>query len=194
MTSIQEGLKKGPKKLAAPAKGKKGKDDGKGGKGSDKGEGGKAKDKGKGKGGGKGQGKKGGSKPKDSGGKNQSSDNKGACLFWPKGLCRRGSECPYRHEGPSGSTLGTSASAKASSPASASAAAKASSSTPAPATAAKVKAAVALCSVIGAAGVIEPNPQRGRGRFAIVWGIFKSRCSHVMASGIHHNYFQPFDF
>lgn len=25
---------------------------------------------------------------------------KGVCIFWPKGLCRRGDECPYRHEGP----------------------------------------------------------------------------------------------
>lgn len=152
LASIQEGLKKGPKNLAAPAnqKGKKCKGDQKGGKGADKGEGGKSKDKGKGKGGGKDQGKKGGGKSKSSDGKNQSnkesgnqsSEPKGVCLFWPKGLCRRGSECPYRHEGPSGSTtLGTSASAKA---------------TP-PAPAAKVKAAVALCSVIGAAGVIEPS-------------------------------------
>ena len=166
LTSIQEGLKKGPKKIgapaAAPAKGKKGKDEAKGSKGK----GGKSEEKGKGKGGGKGQGKKGGGKSKDSGGKNQGSENKGACLFWPRGLCRRGSECPYRHEGPSGSTLGTSATAKASS--TTPAAAKAASPPSAPA--AKVKAAVALCSVIGAAGVVDPQATRDN-RFAVEWAL-----------------------
>ena len=39
--------------------------------------------------------------PKGSG--NQNPGDKGVCLFWPKGFCRRGTDCPYKHEGPGAS-------------------------------------------------------------------------------------------
>ena len=161
---VEEGLKKGPKKLGAPGtssefktqkdKDKKGKGDGK--EKSEGGKGGKSQSKGKGIGG-KSQGKaKDGSKgkkntdgKKDSG--NRSSEPKGPCLFWPKRLCRRGTDCPYRHEGPSGSALGSAATTSTSPPAKAA---------PQALAANKVRAAVALCSVVtAAAGITNPQVQ-----------------------------------
>lgn len=120
LSSIQENLRKGPstKKPGAVAqedakgkgKGKKGKDGkGKGkGKGKDssrKGNKGDGKSKGSTKAGDK---DKGNDRNKDNNksnsdpasGSGDAPAGKGVCIFWPKGLCRRGDECPYRHEGP----------------------------------------------------------------------------------------------
>ena len=108
LSSIQEGLRKGPKKTTTGATAKPEP------KAKTKAEtpdaaGAVAKGKGKGKGSkGKGKGK---AKPefgsnktpdsKDAGGASslQGDGNKGPCIFYPKGLCRRGAGCPYRHEG-----------------------------------------------------------------------------------------------
>ena len=116
LTSIQENLRKGPvtrKPGAVAQEDPKGK--GKGKKGGDKGKGkGKGKGKESDKKGKKGNGKtndaaKGGkTKTGDKGNKNNgesasgsgdASTKEGVCIFWPKGLCRRGDECPYKHEG-----------------------------------------------------------------------------------------------
>ena len=114
LSSVQEGLKKGPKKLATPGnpsnasngqsqKGKKGK-----GKnaGKSKGQGKGGKNQGKFKSsttstGGFNDGKGSGGNPKPDHHTTQNSNKKDSvCLFYPKGLCRRGADCPYRHEGP----------------------------------------------------------------------------------------------
>lgn len=185
---VEEGLKKGPKKLGAPGtssefktqkdKDKKGKGDGK--EKSEGGKGGKSQSKGKGIGG-KSQGKaKGGSKgkkntdgKKDSG--NRSSEPKGPCLFWPKRLCRRGTDCPYRHEGPSGSALGSAATTSTSPPAKAA---------PQALAANKVRAAVALCSVVTAAAGIT-NPQDNS--FALEWALDSGAGEDLSSVGAFEN-------
>ena len=188
LTSIQEGLEKGPKKLGAPGtssefktqkdKDKKGKGDGK--EKSEGGKGGKSQSKGKGIGG-KSQGKaKDGSKgkkntdgKKDSG--NRSSEPKGPSLFWPKGLCRRGTDCPYRHEGPSGSALGSAATTSTSPPAKAA---------PQALAANKVRAAVALCSVVTAAAGITNSQDNS---FALEWALDSGAGEDLSSVGAFEN-------
>ena len=124
LQSMQDGLRKGPRKVNVPgnpgSKGDKGK--GKGDKGASKnfaGRGdekkGQAKgikgDKGKGKSKGKGKEKiKGANAPGPQGSKDEAGGaqgasgatsshdggEKGPCVFYPKGLCRRGDDCPYK--------------------------------------------------------------------------------------------------
>ena len=84
-------------------KGKKGK----GADGKPKGKGKDSKGQGKSKSGGPSPGGSGSNDNKNTNGKgkpdNQTGQNvaqkDGVCLFYPKGLCRRGKNCPYRHEG-----------------------------------------------------------------------------------------------
>ena len=96
---------------------------------------------------------------------NQSSEQKGPCLFWPKGLCRRGADCPYRHEGPAVSgASGNAASSKAKpAPAAAAAAApKSSSSTKA------VVALIAASNVLGTAASVLDSSARN---FDLEWAL-----------------------
>ena len=107
LASVQEGLKKGPKKPPTPAtpanaqtKGKA-----KGGK-TNAADGKNAKGKGTGGIGGKSPGKQKGQKgspnakdgPKGANNSSNVQKKDGVCLFYPKGLCRRVDQCPYRHE------------------------------------------------------------------------------------------------
>ena len=177
LTSIQENLRKGPtiKKPGAVAQeDMKGKGKGKKGKGKDKGKGkGKGKEttqKGK-----KGNGKtndsaKGGDKTKtgDKGNKGNSDPasgsgdaptEKGVCIFWPKGLCRRGDECPYKHEGPAPK-------AKA-----------------APAAKSPPKAAVALvgAAVLGVAASTAVSPSAEK--FELEWALDSGAGEHLASEG-----------
>ena len=111
LTSIQESLRKGPKTktLGTPAtstdKGGKSKGKGKGDKGKSDNSKGKSKGKGSTSGGGSkpndpGEPSKGESQGKGKGGTQESGGSKGPCVFFPKGLCRRGKDCPYSHDQP----------------------------------------------------------------------------------------------
>lgn len=104
-SSIQKGLKKGPKKIGAPSSSQdpkfKGKGEGKEKKGRGKDSQGKTQDKGddkagKGKNDGKGNGSLKSKKNNAKGSGNQNQGDKGVCIFWPKGLCRRGNDCPLQ--------------------------------------------------------------------------------------------------
>lgn len=177
LASIQEGLKRGPKKLGLPGNptpppvkpGGKGKGDG------------PPKSKGKGKGG-KSQGKSKGSpqashprKPDDkgqsqekhgkSGQSGQSASSKqGACIFYPKGLCRRGADCPYRHEGPSQASSGSQGMAAPKS--------KAGSTTSgAAAKAAPAKAAMVAMVVLGAAAGTTGSHVPSSNQFELEWAL-----------------------
>ena len=105
LSSIQEGLKNAPGSSQDPKPKSKGKGEGKGKKGGGKDSQGKPQGKGDNKTG-EGQNDEKGNcssksnknSPKGSG--NQNPGDKGVCLFWPKGFCRRGTDCPYKHEGP----------------------------------------------------------------------------------------------
>ena len=111
LTSIQESLRKGPKTktLGTPAtstdKGGKSKGKGKGDKGKSDNSKGKSKGKGSTSGGGSkpnnpGEPSKGESQGKGKGGTQESGGSKRPCVFFPKGLCRRGKDCPYSHDQP----------------------------------------------------------------------------------------------
>ena len=106
-SSIQEGLKKRPKKIGAPSSSQdpkpksKGNGKGKEKKGRGKDPQGKTQDKGddkagKGKNDGKGSISPKSKKNNAKGSGNQNQGDKGVCIFWPKGLCRRGTDCPLQ--------------------------------------------------------------------------------------------------
>ena len=117
MASVQAGLQKGPKKPGAAALGSGGTSKGgnktKNGDELKKKEADKDKPKGKGKerersdkGAGKGEkgksdkpkGEKGkGAKDHDKSKDKPKTEEKGECVFFPQGLCRRGDQCPYKH-------------------------------------------------------------------------------------------------
>ena len=108
LTAIQEGLRKGPKKPGMTAKPDPKPDPKKEATGTNV-SGAVGKGKSKGKKGGKGKSSNDTSKgksasnsssqnPKDS--KDAINKDKGVCIFYPKGLCRRGTDCPYKHERP----------------------------------------------------------------------------------------------
>eukprot|EP00435_Cladocopium_sp_Y103_P071759 s497_g38.t1 len=170
LSSIQEGLKKGPKKIGAPAGPQdprpkaKGKGDAKGKKGGGKDSQGKGKGDnktGKGKSDGKGKGGSKSNQGDSKGTSNQGSVPKGVCLFWPKGLCRRGADCPYKHEGPSVSGAAASSSTQA----------KASSSVPKASTATKAAVAIVAAShVLGTSASVADSCTAHRS-FELEWAL-----------------------
>lgn len=189
LSSVQEGLKKGPKKLATPGnpsnasngqsqKGKKGKgkNDGK-----SKGQGKGGKNQGKFKSsttstGGFNDGKGSGGNPKPDQHTTQNSNKKDSvCLFYPKGLCRRGADCPYRHEGPppalsTSGALSSQAKAKAT-PAKAPPAAKA------------AVALIAATQVLGASASIASSP----GPIELEWALDSGAGENLASVGAFVN-------
>jgi len=199
LSSIQEGLKKGPKKLATPGnpsdskntKGKKGK----GADGKSKGKGKDSKGQGKSKSSGSGQGGSGSNDTKNSNGKgksdNQAGQNTakkdGVCLFYPKGLCRRGENSPYRHEGspsaPSSSLGGQPPNPKA----------KAAPAAPKASVATAAVAIVTASQVLGTAASIRSSQYEG-GSFALEWALDSGAGEDLSSVGAFANQGVPQDW
>ena len=177
LASIQEGLKKGPKKFGLPGGPSPDqpltKMGGKGKGGSPSGDAQKGKSKGKGKGGknqakSKGNSQNSDSRKQDEKGKSNeksghpTSSKEGVCIFFPKGLCRRGADCPYKHQGsPSSGSTGSATAPKAKATSAATAAPKAQPS----------KAAMVAMVVLGtAAGVSSTHVPESR-NFEVEWAL-----------------------
>ena len=158
LSSTQEDLRKGPRKTTSGATAKpepkaKSKVE------TPDASGAVAKGKGKGKGKGKTKSAPNTTKPPDSknpGGTStsQGDGKKGPCIFFPKGLCRRGTDCPYQHEGTPAADPKAKALAKP-----------------------KAAAMVALVgSVIGAAAYVPPTVQEV---YQVEWALDSSAGEHL---------------